>query len=235
MRLTRTLTGTAALGVVICLGLANDASAATDKLPNLTPFKASGVAIATAADGTKQLRFNTTSWNNGTGPLELRGGTVDTSTSKQQVLQRIYQTDGSFREVQAGTFEYHPTHNHMHFDDYAVYTLQPVNAPGASSRTGTKMTFCIMDTDKVNLKLPGAPKRAVYKTCGSSMQGMSVGWADTYGSYLDGQSIDITGLPDGDYNLSIEVDPKGQIVESNDSDNKSTLGIRIVGQTVTVR
>jgi hypothetical protein len=235
MRLKTLFAGTAGISTVICLTVANVASAATDKLPNITPLRASGMAIATAADGSKQLRFNTTSWNNGAGPLELRGGPVDTSTSKQQVLQRIYQTDGSYREVSAGFFEYHPTHNHMHFDDYAVYTLQPVNAPGASARTGTKMTFCIMDTDKVNAKLPGASKKAVYKTCGSSMQGMSVGWGDTYGSYLDGQSIDISGLPDGDYNLSIGVDPKGQIVESNESDNTSSIGIRIVGQTVTVR
>jgi hypothetical protein len=234
VKFKRVLTRTAGLSVVMCLAIANDASAATDKLPNLTPMKASGITIATAADGSKQLRFNTTSWNNGAGPLEIRGGAVDTSTSKQQVLQRIYATDGTYRDVTAGFFEYHPTHNHMHFDNYAVYTLQPVNAPGASARTGTKTTFCILDTDRVNVKLPGASKKAVYKTCGSSVQGMSVGWGDTYGSYLDGQSIDISGIPDGDYNLNIEVDPKAQIVESNESDNTSSVGIRIVGQTGTV-
>jgi hypothetical protein len=105
-----------------------------------------------------------------------------------------------------------------------TFTQKTVTCPNASATT-----------DKVNVKVPGASKKAVYKTCAASVQGMSVGWGDTYGSNLDGQSIDISGLPDGDYNLNIEVDPKAQMVESNESDNTSSLGIRIVGQTVTVR
>ena len=36
----------------------------------------------------------------------------------------------------------------MHFNDYALYTLQPVNAPGGSLRTGAKTTFCVMDTSR---------------------------------------------------------------------------------------
>ncbi|TSC71531.1 MAG: lysyl oxidase 3-like, partial [Parcubacteria group bacterium Gr01-1014_48] len=117
---------------------------------------------------------------------------------------------------------------------YALYTLQPVAANGAADRIGYKTTFCIMDTTRIKTKLPNAPKRAVYKTCDATVQGMSVGWGDWYRYSLGGQSIDITGLENGDYNLKIEIDPKSLILESNENDNLSTVKIRITDGTVTV-
>ena len=56
---------------------------------------------------------------------------------------------------------------------------------------------------------------------------MSVGWGDRYPYYLAGQAIDVTDLPDGDYQLTIEVDPKNRLLETNDADNTSTLSLRI--------
>ena len=223
------LFGAAALALV-----AGVAFAATPKLPNLTPFPARDVQIENRSDGTRLLRFSTVSWNNGVGPLEIRAGAVDTGSGKQQVFQRVYQSDGTYIDQSAGWFEYHPTHGHIHFNDYALYTLQPVNAPGGSEKIGAKTTFCIMDTTRVNTRLPGAAKKATYKTCGSSVQGMSVGWGDRYGYSLDGQFIDITGLPDGDYALSIQVDPKSVITEGNELDNVSVLNVRLQGGTVKV-
>ena len=86
----------------------------------------------------------------------------------------------------------------------------------------------------MNTKLPGAPKQAVYNTCGASVQGMSVGWGDTYGYQLVGQEIDIIGLPNGDYRLRIELDPKNKLVETNETDNVSTIDIRLSNGTVNV-
>ena len=56
---------------------------------------------------------------------------------------------------------------------------------------------------------------------------MSVGWGDTYRYYLAGQAIDVTDLPDGDYQLTIEVDPKNRLLETDDADNTSTMLLRI--------
>ena len=190
--------------------------------PNLVPFPASELSIVTGP----KLVFAATSWNNGTGPLELRGGEV-TPEGRQKVYQRIYYSDGGFYDRLAGTFEDHPTHNHFHFEGYALYTLNPVNAPGASQRQSAKTSFCVMDTTKVNASLPGAPQQAVYVTCNPDIQGMSVGWGDRYGPTLAGQSIDLTGNPDGDYDLTIEVDPLRQLVEANDVDNTSCVRLRI--------
>ena len=189
--------------------------------PNLQPLPAGNVELV----GGITLLFSTTSWNSGTGPLELRAG--ETGSAGQNVYQRVYLSDGGFYDTLAGTFVWHPLHNHFHFEDYALYTLQPFDAPGGSARTSSKTTFCVMDTTPVNLGLPGAPGGPVYSTCGNTIQGMSVGWGDTYGSFLAGQSIDFTGNPSGDYKLSIEIDPKKRIIEASETDNISCVLLRI--------
>jgi len=183
-----------------------------------------------------KLRFATTSWNNGDGPLELRARETDSTAQRQNVYQRIYLSDGTFYEQLAGSFVWHPTHLHFHFEDYAIYRLQPYDAPGASERTSQKTTFCVMDTSAVNTSLPGAPSSPVYGSCGNGTQGMSVGWGDTYGNFLDGQSIDVTGLPNGIYKLVIEVDPKNRLDELSNTDNSSCvlLQLNISSSTMSV-
>lgn len=208
-----------------------DANVGDPLRPNLQALPASDIRLE--ASGTQTLlRFSTITVNVGTGPLELRAG--PTVGSSQKVYQRIYLEGGGFEERVAGDFEYHPTHGHFHFEDYANYVLQPVDAPGASQRTGTKTTFCIMDTTRYNTRLSGAPKKAFYTTCGSQVQGMSVGWGDKYGYWLPDQWIDVTGLPDDTYVLRIIVDPLNRLAETSDDDNVSELRIQLGGGTVTV-
>ncbi len=180
----------------------------------------------------KKLRFSASSWNNGKGPLHLVAGEV--IEGRQKVYQLVYNSDGSFTEYIAGDFIWHAGHNHFHFEDFALYTLQPIAAPGASARTSSKTTFCVMDTTRVNTKLPGAPRSAVYSQCSKVVQGMSVGWGDTYSSSIAGQWIDITGMPDGDYLLSLEFDPKNKLLEIDEADNIESVKIRIRGDRVQV-
>ncbi|HEU5295054.1 MAG TPA: lysyl oxidase family protein [Burkholderiaceae bacterium] len=208
----------------------------TDRPPNLKALPASNISLVTdTATGALLLRFATTSWNAGVGALQLEAGDVDTGSGKQQVFQRVWLSDGSTYLHLAGWFEWHPTHNHFHFDDYADYILQPINAPGGSQRTGQKTTFCVMDTTKINGSLPGSPANAFYSTCGNQTQGMSIGWGDTYGAHLDGQSIDFTNNADGLYQLVIQVDPKNLLIEGTKDDNRSCVLLDIrKPSTVTV-
>ena len=207
---------------------ATTAAAQTALTPNLKPLPASNFSLITDVDGDSTLRFSTTSWNKGTGPLQLEAGNVDTGSGKQRVNQRIFNNDGTWSVYSNEVwFEWHPTHNHFHFNGYADYVLQPVNAPGGSLRTGQKTTFCVMDTTKVDGSLPGAPTSAGYGSCGNQIQGMSVGWGDTYGAHLSGQEIDFTDNADGIYSLKIIIDPDSNIVESNESDNESCALISI--------
>ncbi len=46
--------------------------------------------------------------------------------------------------------------------------------------------------------------------------------------------MDVTGLPDGDYDLVITLDPQGRIIETDDGDNVSITRLTISGDTVSV-
>jgi hypothetical protein len=201
--------------------------------PNLvaTPAKDLNIVMSGA---TKLLRFSTLSWNSGSGALELRPGDT-VSGLGQRVMQRLYNDDGTWTDVEINAWmDWHEAHNHFHLNDYASYYLLPADGSGPALRTGTKTSFCILDTTRMDTRLPGASKKAVYSTCNPDVQGMSVGWGDTYGYQLAGQSLDITDLPDGAYILRIVIDPKNYLIESNDSDNTANIAIQITGTSVTV-
>jgi hypothetical protein len=187
--------GAAALACSL-LYLSTAFAACEPLVPNLRALAASDIHIVLdAAAEPIELRFAATNWNSGWGRLEVVAKSVDTSAKKQRVDQRIYDTCGGFKDYNAGSFAWHENHNHFHFDDFANYFLTPLGTAG-QGRNGTKTTFCIMDTTIINSQIWGASSQ-LYSTCGNAVQGMSVGWGDTYGSYLSGQSIDATGLLPG--------------------------------------
>lgn len=210
--------------VACVVSLATNAAAqTTNLLPNLKALPAFNISLVADSAGGSTLRFAATSWNRGAGPLEIRAGSVDTGSGKQQVFQRYFLGNGGYVDNFAGWFEWHPAHNHFHFDSFALYTLQPVNAPGGSSRTGSKTTFCLLDSTRIDGALQGAPGQAVYTTCGPVVQGISVGWGDIYGAHLPGQEIDFTDNADGIYQLRIDIDPNKRLLESDDNDNASCV------------
>jgi hypothetical protein len=203
------------------------AQSPTDMPPNLSPLPAFDISLTTNLNGESTLRFGTTTANLGLGPLQLVGGDIDTGSAKQRVDQEVFLSDGSSFRHNAGVFEYHAAHSHIHFENFALYELQPVNAPGGSLLAGSKVTFCVMDTDLIDSRLPGAPSSPVYTTCNSQIQGLSVGWADTYGAHLPGQEIDVTDAPDGIYKLRIVSDPKNTLIETDETDNESCVLVQI--------
>jgi hypothetical protein len=232
-RSIRSSLGAGTAAIVLILGTQPLAqSTATENRPNLVATPAFSLSVVRES-GVVNLRFSTLSWNNGTGPLELRAGALDLDQVTQKVYQRVFRSDGTYYDNLAGDFVYHPEHAHFHFEDYALYRLVPVNAPGASERQSAKTTFCVMDTTKIP-NVPG-PTAAVYATCGSEVQGMSYGWGDTYSSILFGQSFDVTNSPDGDYDLIINIDPRLRILESNESDNSACVRIRLSVSSRTVQ
>src|SRR6266516_4048107 len=166
--------------------------------------------------------------NIGLGPMELRGG-EDLGNGSQIVYQRIYQdaTLTSFVDVEAGTFTFHPEHGHIHFDDYARYSLRQalpdsngdgVPEVGAVVAGGQKTSFCLVDVAPYDLSLPNAAQEASGFGCGTT-QRISVGWEDIYEPTTPGQQIDITGLAPGQYWLEAVVDPDNHLRESNENNN----------------
>lgn len=205
--------------------------------PNLKTLKPTNLEFdEIERQGTRRhvLRFSNTVWNAGQGPLDLRGKPVTTRSGKKtRVVQRIYDRKGGYKTTEAlGQFVYHPSHNHMHFGDFAEYQLWTRTdydkwiSSGRSyqeqyEQKGIKTTFCVMDTQKAK-ELPGSPPSRVYKWCGEKRQGISVGWGDTYRWDLPDQWIDLGTAPlaDDRYVLRSVADPKNRIYESHRKRNK---------------
>lgn len=123
-------------------------------------------------------------------------------------------------------FHWSECHGHYHFDGYAYYDL--LDGSGAVVATGHKQAFCLLDWSP----WAWADDDGTH-TCGN--QGISVGWEDVYGSYLDCQYIDITDVTPGDYTLRISVNlplPEtavAPLVERDYENNVLEVPVTIVG------
>ena len=71
---------------------------------------------------------------------------------------------------------------------------------------GHKQAFCLLDSIRYVL---GARSQGFF----CDFQGISSGWADDYARELDGQWVDVTGVPEGDYTLVVTVNAAGKIPE----------------------
>ena len=184
----------------------------------------------------------------------------DGSEPKHIAWQRIYHknADGTmtYWERMANTFEYHPTHGHMHFDDWTILTLRvpdpndpnPLNWPIIGD--GSKLGFCVMDlsncinndcrddateygqgnvlsaSDFPNYGLGGGSYG-----CSPVSQGISSGYSDIYGEYLDGMWLDIPlGTCNGDYAVVLQCG-KGEMLESNPNNNYTWFPITLTEQS----
>ena len=177
------------------------------------------------------LRLTSATPNVGAGPMELRGGATHPDNT-QDVYQRIYLDGAGFTNRLAGTFEYDPSHGHIHFDGYAQFNLRLVtgaNGVGPIIAGGLKTSFCLLDSAPYNLSLPGAPFSGHYDSC-DQIQGISVGWSDVYDQFLPNQWIDITDVPNGTYWLETIVDPDDHLLESNETNNTARIQITLDSQ-----
>jgi hypothetical protein len=119
---------------------------------------------------------------------------------------------------------YHPTHNHFHVTDFANYALFKKNTSGVyrnTTRKGSKTSFCILDSIKVEETATDAPE---YTDCNAKRQGLSAGWGDIYTSGLPDQWIDLGTrmIADGDYAIHTTADPYNRIKEANEGNNTAT-------------
>ena len=186
----------------------------------------------------------------------------DGSAPKHISIQRVYQkkADGSmgFYEVMVGTMEYHPTHGHMHFNEWTIMSLRipdPNNMENPLEweivGEGAKVGFCVMDLGNCSSENAGCREdESVYNEgtllsqddfpnyglggggygCSPVSQGISVGYNDTYGSYLDGMFLNIPlGTCNGDYAVVLEV-PQVMLEERLDN-NFTWFPVTLTQQT----
>ena len=195
----------------------------------------------------------------GTSQLIARDG----SSPKHFSWQRVYHknSDGSmdFYEVMIDEpMEYHPTHGHMHFNNWTKHTLRipdPENMDNPLDweivSENSFVNFCSMDLGNCSSENAGCrDDESVYNegtllsqddfpnyglgggtyACSPISQGISVGYNDTYGSYMDGMFLNIPlGTCNGDYAVVIEVTDK--LIESNNSNNYTWFPITLTQQS----
>ncbi|OGO39009.1 MAG: hypothetical protein A2W35_15200 [Chloroflexi bacterium RBG_16_57_11] len=203
-------------------------------LPDLRTLPLSDLHIQLRSGARRYLRLTNTIWNSGQGPLELTGE-FNVLTNRTRVHQHIYSSDDDRRDVLVGEFVWHPTHDHWHFDEFTLYelwTLTPDYRLGQVVASSDKLSYCVMDTDVVDPDHPRLARRQGFEGCGQRLQGLSVGWGDTYKSSLDGQALDLTGLPDGYYALTSSVNPNAMILEENYSNNSTRVYLEILGDQI---
>lgn len=209
-----------------------------------------------------ELRLSVATPNLGYGPLEIHatfyfvcgtdtiyqpGGMTncpDGSYPKQLIQQTVYSK--SNEEITstwrwAGSMTYHPTHGHMHVDNWCNYSLRipiegetnPLNWTVIAQ--GSKLGFCLMDYGSCDYyngycknennetlnssNMPNYGMGGGEYACGLN-QGISAGWTDIYHHYLEGMNVPIgADVCDGEYQLVIEVDPSNNFLEINEANN----------------
>lgn len=210
-----------------------------DLLPDLVPLPASDLVVRREG-GEIVLKFSTTYYNQGEGPLELRG---DPETAGQRgeverdVLQRIYRKDGTYRDVRSGTFLWHQSHLHYHFADFVYYDLKAADADveiEAFDGIREKSTFCVRDVSRITIESEFKEEKADYLLCKKEVQGISVGWGDTYFFTYPDQLLTITDIPSGTYRLTFTVNPIERFEERSFLNNVASVVLEINKEALSV-
>ncbi|MEX2303407.1 MAG: lysyl oxidase family protein [Bryobacterales bacterium] len=198
--------------------------------------------LANVGEGPMEIRFATPAGE--TPPL------VD-------AFQRLYHSDGRSEDLGTGPVEFHPEHGHYHFTSFGASRLWAVDSSGRRFgkhplrkrrgpprhgsepvREGEKVSFCLADIEIDFWGEKGDGPRTYYapnclfpfSSDGVSdlyVQGITAGWTDVYDWYLPDQYIEVSGVPDGIYILDTIADPDGVLVEARETNNCSSVYIRL--------
>jgi Secretion system C-terminal sorting domain/Ig-like domain CHU_C associated/Lysyl oxidase len=223
---------------------------------------------------TGRLRVTVATPNAGFGPLtviaqdrfrcgdqpytgSVTGRCPDGSTPKRLNSQRIYRKEGArmtYYDRPAGFMEYHPTHGHMHTNDWEHMTLrikqnnEPNPAKWPIVGTTSKVGFCFQDY----IACTGEPGKICTKpngdtlkvsnlknfglgggkyNCSPDEQGISVGYNDVYPYYLEGQDIRIPPETcNGAYQVVVQVDPLKQYLDADTTNNVLAVPVFLTQQ-----
>ncbi len=225
-------------GLLVIIGL-RSATPPTELLPDIDPAAPKELTVEPGESVGFQLSFDATFDNVGDGPLHIEGHRPDASERRMVANQVVTRLDGSTRlnpgvgELQ---FVESEDHRHWHFIRFMRYELiRPTDdelvAP--DRKTG----FCLGDRydADASVRLPGEPLApGVFDVppdpdwCARDdpdrsrlTMGLSVGYGDKYHAFLDGQSIDVTGVPEGRYHLVHRV--SADVRESDYSNNAASV------------
>ncbi len=257
-------------------GLANagnclcpDGSDTCDLIPDMTA--SASIIEAEHTEYVGYMRLSNATPNIGWGPMEIHGvdscfcGTQpvpcsttqcpDLSYPKQRIHQTIYRREGNTMSSytrSAGTMTYHPSHGHVHVDDWAQFSVRRDNGdPNPLNwdmiAEGEKVSFCLINLgdcsnnygwciDQENgdtltmADIPNAPF-GVVSGCGND-QGIYTGNLDIYSQGLEGMDIQFpVDICNGDYYVVSTTDPNNNFLETNENNNTVVAPITLTQQT----
>ena len=192
------------------------------------------------------LRFSNGIANTGAGPLAMRPDppVADASTTTT-AIQEIRTTNDYYRcgeqpkqvtacytivrERSAGTFEFHPAHNHWHIGDVALFEVRKGSPTGpVVGGNSIKTTFCLIDWYKLEGNTNSAER--TFFDCETSYQGIQSGWVDQYHHSLDGQELDLTGIANAtDYYLVSTANYAQRFEETDYTNNTAWVRFTLSG------
>jgi hypothetical protein len=182
--------------------------------------------------------FTSSVENVGYGPLLVEGRRVSRRVPTMRAVQLIELRGGGLRRViGVGRLRYNvnPSHSHWHLLPFERYELRTLD--GTQIVRDHKSGFCL--TSDHRSPLPTLGPRAKHPVKGSDcardkprarrlLEGIAVGWGDIYIPAKEGQSIDISGVAPGDYDLVHRVNAGRLLHETDYSNDDSSMRIRLL-------
>ena len=229
--------GVSAVGAVV-IGSASDRPrrlAADVRLPDLVQEPPSGVVVSRIGSAGRpqwRLGFDSAVGNVGAGPLRIASSRASAPgvMSADQLVERAGRMAQRIRGVGRLRYVRSPDHKHWHLLGFERYELR--RAGDRSLRVRDRKTgFCLGDRYELRARVAAKPSRRVFESrCGLARpelveleQGISVGYGDDYPANLEGQWLDLNGLPADRYVLVHRVNTDGRLRESTRANNASSL------------
>ena len=236
------LLATVALAVTAPAPVQGDPTAA-ERLPDLDQDLPGAPRITPVTQGGRvryRIGFDSSVRNVGSGPLIVEGRRAadEEEMTADQVVRR---EDGSeARYPGVGRIYFETSHNHWHLREFDTFELRRTDDYGLVA-PDQKQGFCIGDRTypaddfRPASPAPAAAVGAYPNHCRPGdraaldwgAQGISVGWGDLYEAFLEGQYIDVTDVPPGEYWLVHHANALRGLRESDYANNAARLRIRL--------
>jgi hypothetical protein len=237
-------TALGALGAAAIVLAGKPAPSSTGLLPDLRTVVPAHLQLVNQQQR-ETLRFSNGIANTGAGPWALRPEPpLEQATTTVTAVQEFRDSGALYKcgtqpkqvtdcynvssERAAGTFIFHPAHNHWHIGDVALFEVRKGSPTGPIvGGNSVKTTFCLIDWYKLDDNSPAAER--VFFDCYRSFQGISSGWVDQYHQSTEGQQLDLTGVPNAsDYYLVSTANYAGIFTESDYTNNTAWVKFRLV-------
>jgi len=221
------------LVVLLLAGCAGEPAAPSPELlPDLDQVPPAAISVV-VREGRERLVFLSAVENVGAGPLLVAGrrpSAAEPEMTARQIVRKVDRT-AMTRALKARLrFVVSETHRHWHLLGFERYELRALDGKtvGRDRKTG----FCLGDRYDADSgsRIAGEPPKAVLtQECGRGqrgrlrlLEGLSPGFGDDYVPLLEGQFIDVTGLPPGPYVLTHRVNSTRDLRESSYANNAAS-------------